>query len=75
MKIQIQAGQFYITGKESELTQIEAVLTIISEEMGNDLSVDNASEGGCVVFECGYRESYYTIKEVKEMFQHAKKGV
>lgn len=75
MKIQTQAGLFYITGKESELAAIKKVCEAMKSEMDNDLSIDDCSEGSAVVLECGYKADYYTISEVKEMFQHAKKGV
>ena len=75
MKLQTQAGLFYITGKVSELEAIKKVCEAMKSEMDNDLSIDDCSEGDKVVLECGYKAAYYTINEVKEMFKHAKKRV
>jgi hypothetical protein len=48
---------------------------MMAEEMGDDMSIDNASEDGKAILECGYKYQYYTIKEVKEMFKFAKARV
>lgn len=72
MKISIQKGLFLITGKESEKSKILKVLDEMKEEMSDDLSIDNASDSNSIIFECGYKSSYYTINEVKEMFSLAK---
>ena len=74
MKIQTQAGLFFITGKVSELEAIKKVCLAIESEMGDDMYFCDVSEGNKAEFECGYKSAYYTINEVKEMFKHAKKG-
>jgi hypothetical protein len=75
MKLQTQAGLFYITGKVSELEAIKKVCQDMKSEMGDDMHFCDVSEGNKIEFECGYKFAYYTIQEVKEMFKHAKKGV
>ena len=75
MKIQIQAGMFLIIGKLSEKANMKKICEAMKLELDDDVSIDDASDENNAIFECGYKSKYYTISEIRKIFNLEKKSL